>query len=79
MTRPGAGLDVDSLGTALWLLVAEAGHLGCDGWTFEERAGLLECACGTPLYEFREVDGRGVGPAGSAPRAAGRDGADETG
>jgi hypothetical protein len=46
----------DSLGTALWLLVALAGHPHCAGWTFEERDGVLRCACGAPLYELRTIE-----------------------
>jgi hypothetical protein len=57
--------DVDALGAALWLLVAEAGHHGCRGWTVEERDGLLECACGTVLYQLREVDRRAGGRPGA--------------
>jgi hypothetical protein len=49
--------DEESLGTALWLLVAQAGHYRCDGWTFEERDAVLSCACGAPLYEIRAIDG----------------------
>jgi hypothetical protein len=50
--------DEEFLGTALWLLVARAGHYRCEGWTFEERDAVLSCACGVPLYEIRTVDGR---------------------
>jgi hypothetical protein len=62
------------LRTALWLLVAQAGHNRCEGWTFEERDGLLKCACGIPLYELRTIDrqgdhdlGAGTGPTGKGP------------
>jgi hypothetical protein len=48
--------DADPLGTALWLLVALAGHHRCAGWTFEAREGVLRCACGVPLYELRTID-----------------------
>ncbi len=48
--------DPDSLAPALWLLVAQAGHYRCAGWTFEERDGVLRCACGAPLYELRAVE-----------------------
>ncbi len=48
--------DPDSFVPALWLLVARAGHHRCAGWTFEERDGVLRCACGAPLYELRIVD-----------------------
>ena len=47
----------DSLLTALWLLVAQAGHHRCLGWTYEERDRLLTCACGAPLYELRAING----------------------
>ncbi len=55
------GIDAageDLLATALWFLVADAGHLGCDAWTFEERDRLLRCACGTVLYELHETGRR---------------------
>jgi hypothetical protein len=65
----------DSLSTALWLLVDEAGHHCCDGWTFEERDGLLTCACGAPLYEIRTV-GR---PARPRPGPAGQEWTDDAG
>jgi hypothetical protein len=52
--------EENPLNTALWLLVAQAGHHGCAGWTFEERDGLIRCACGEPLYELRTIDGHGA-------------------
>jgi hypothetical protein len=51
--------EENPLNTALWLLVAQAGHHRCAGWTFEERDGLVRCACGAPLYELRTIDRRG--------------------
>ena len=56
----------DVLGTLLWVLVAQAGHLGCGGWSYEEgtgeegrpaTAGVLRCACGRALYSCRPVTG----------------------
>jgi hypothetical protein len=70
-------LQEDSLSTALWLLVAEAGHHRCDGWTFEERDGLLQCACGDPLYEIRTVGRRGDSHARPGP--TGQETADDAG
>jgi hypothetical protein len=65
---------VDPLGPALWFLVAEAGHAGCDGWTFDRRDGLLRCVCGTALYEFHAMDrpcgGPSTSPAGPARKEA---------
>jgi hypothetical protein len=62
-----------SLDPALWFLVADAGHAGCNGWTFDRRDGLLRCACGTALYQFHEIDRqRGGSPASpSRPGAKG--------
>jgi hypothetical protein len=54
MTSPRTR-DEESLGTALWLLVAQAGHHRCAGWTYEERDAVLRCACGVPLYELRTI------------------------
>jgi hypothetical protein len=51
-----AARDLDSFAPALWLLVAQAGHHRCAGWTFEERDRVLRCACGAPLYELRAVE-----------------------
>jgi hypothetical protein len=56
MTSPHAASQDDSLSTALWLLVAQAGHYGCAGWTYEQRDRLLRCACGTPLYELWTIE-----------------------
>jgi hypothetical protein len=69
----------DSLSTALWLLVAEAGHHRCDGWTFEERDGLLTCACGAPLYEIRTVARPGDRPVRPRPGPAGQESTDDPG
>jgi hypothetical protein len=44
----------DPLAPAIWFLVAEAGHVGCGGWTFDRRGSQLRCICGTALYEFHE-------------------------
>jgi hypothetical protein len=67
-------IDVDHgggpLAPALWFLVAEAGHVGCGGWTVDRHDGHLRCACGTVLYEFREVDGPRDHPPAPADRAS---------
>jgi hypothetical protein len=69
-----AGQSTNPLAPALWFLVAQAGHLGCDGWTFDRRDGRLRCACGAALYEFHEMDrhrgGPAASPAGPARKAA---------
>jgi hypothetical protein len=66
-----------SLAPALWFLVAEAGHVGCGGWSVDRRDGHLRCACGTVLYEFRPVAGprdrAPAPPADPAPAASGPD------
>jgi hypothetical protein len=63
------------LAPALWFLVAEAGHVGCGGWTIDHHDGRLCCACGTALYEFRQVDGHRdrppASPGGPGPAATG--------
>jgi hypothetical protein len=74
MIAMDSGRRCDPLAPAVWFLVAQAGHVGCDGWTFDRRAGLLRCACGTALYQFHEVDqqrgGSSASPAGIARKAA---------
>lgn len=64
----------DPLAPATWFLVAQAGHVGCGGWTFDRRSSQLRCLCGTALYEFHEMDrhcGRpSASPAGLARKAA---------
>jgi hypothetical protein len=57
--RESTAREENPLNTALWLLVAQAGHNRCAGWTFEERDGLVRCACGAPLYELRTIDQHG--------------------
>lgn len=52
---PVAVHDTESFTVALWVLVADAGHLDCGGWTFEERDAALRCACGAVLYEYRTL------------------------
>jgi hypothetical protein len=71
--------EEDSLNTALWLLVAEAGHHRCEGWTFEERDALLKCACGAPLYEIRTIDRRGDDFPRARPGPAVEEPADDAG
>lgn len=64
----------DPLAPPMWFLVAEAGHAGCNGWTFDRRDSRLRCICGTALYEFHEMGGQcsrpSASPAGPARKAA---------
>jgi hypothetical protein len=56
----------DPLAPPMWFLVAQAGHGGCGGWTFDRRDGRLRCICGTALYEFHQV-GRHCGRPSASP------------
>jgi hypothetical protein len=64
----------DPLAPAIWFLVAQAGHAGCGGWTFDRRDGRLRCICGADLYEFHQVGthcrGLSASPAAPARKAA---------
>lgn len=42
---------------ALWVLVADAGHLEHGGWSMDSRDGELTCACGAVLYRLEPVQG----------------------
>jgi hypothetical protein len=64
MTGPTGARAADALGAALWLLVAQAGHHGCNGWTYEQRDGLVACACGAALYELHDLAEGGLGGVG---------------
>jgi hypothetical protein len=43
-----------------WSLVADSGHLPCEGWQYDDETGRLTCACGVVL--FIAPKGRVVGP-----------------
>jgi hypothetical protein len=67
----------DALAPALWFLVAQAGHVGCNGWMVDRRDGLLRCSCGTALYEFHELNRQCGGPSASPAGAAGKAATDD--
>jgi hypothetical protein len=79
MTPVRTARDENSFSTALWLLVAQADHHRCRGWTFEERDGVLRCACGVALYELRMIDQQGDPHPSPRPGPAGEEPADDTG
>lgn len=45
----------DEMTDYAWSLVADSGHLDCDGWQYDEEARRLTCACGVVLHEAPEA------------------------
>lgn len=39
------------MGDYAWSLVQDSGHLGCDGWEYDDETRRLTCACGVVLHE----------------------------
>lgn len=58
----------DAMDLVLWCLVAEAGHTQCSGWMLDRDTGLLTCACGAALYEYRDIGRQSIGPVDVAAR-----------